>query len=332
MEILVTGANGFTGGHLARRLLSEGHRVRALVRSAMQAEQLAGIGIDARVGELTRCDDVRNAARGCAQIYHIAAVFRTAGHPHDYYREVNVGGTLNVLQAARELGCERVVHCSTGGVHGHIAHPPADERYPFGPGDIYQRTKLEAERAALAAARRGQPLTIFRPAPIYGEGDLRFLKLFRAIETGTFVMLGSGEPRLHLVHVDDLIDGVLLCGARAEALGEVFLLAGPEAPTLNELARCIAAVLDTPAPRLRLPVWPVYAAGWLCEKVCVPLRIDPPLHPRRVAFFTHHREFDCSKAARLLGYRPVIRAAAGIARTAAWYRAAGYLKREPHMA
>ncbi|HEY7888898.1 MAG TPA: NAD-dependent epimerase/dehydratase family protein [Steroidobacteraceae bacterium] len=324
--ILVTGATGFTGGNLARRLTARGDSVRALVRDGAKAESLAAQGIDVRVGQLTSLNDVIAAARGCEQIHHIAAVFRTAGHPDSYYREVNIGGTQNVLEAARRLDCERVVHCSTGGVHGHIANPPASETYPFGPGDIYQRTKLEAELAVAAAARRGQRVVIVRPGPIYGEGDLRFLKLYRAVARGVFVMIGSGTPKLHMVHIDDLVEGIVLCGTSEAAPGEVFILAGPEAPTLNEIVHHIAHCLGVAQPRWRVPVWPVKAAGLLCESLCVPLRIDPPLHRRRVAFFTHHREFDCSKAARLLGYAPKVSAAEGIARTAEWYRAAGYLR------
>ena len=323
--ILVTGATGFTGGKLARRLAAQGESVRALVRDRAKAQSLAADGIDVRVGELTSLKDVVAAARGCDQIYHIAAVFRTAGHPDSYYREINVGGTQNALEAARRCDCERIVHCSTGGVHGHIANPPASETYPFGPGDIYQRTKLEGELAAAAAAQRGQRVVIVRPGPIYGEGDLRFLKLYRAVARGVFVMIGSGTPKLHMVHIDDLVDGFLLCGTSEAALGEVFILAGPEAPTLNELVRHIAHALDVAEPRWRIPVWPVKTAAFLCQSICVPLRIDPPLYPRRVAFFTHHREFDCSKAARLLGYAPRVTPAEGIARTAEWYRAAGYL-------
>jgi nucleoside-diphosphate-sugar epimerase len=323
--ILVTGATGFTGGHLARRLAARGDRVRALVRDPAKAEALAALGIEVRVGQLTSLDDVIAAARGCEQIHHIAAVFRTAGHPDSYYRDVNVGGPRNILEAARRLGLERVLHCSTVGVHGHIADPPASETYPFGPGDIYQRTKLEGELAVQAAARRGQPVVIVRPSPIYGEGDLRFLKLYRAIERGVFVMIGPGTPRLHLVHIDDLVDGFVLCSESAVALGNVFILSGPDAPTLNELARHIAHALGVAEPRWRIPVWPVMAAGFLCESLCVPLHIDPPLHRRRVAFFTHHREFDSSKAARLLGYAPKVSAAAGIRRVADWYRASGYL-------
>lgn len=323
--ILVTGATGFTGGHLARRLVADGEHVRALVRDASKAQSLIASGIDVRVGQLTSLDEVMAAARGCDQIHHIAAVFRTAGHPDSYYRDVNIGGTKNVLEAARRLDLERVVHCSTVGVHGHIEEPPASETYRFAPGDIYQRTKLEGELAAQAAARRGQRVTIVRPSPIYGEGDLRFLKLYRAVARGVFVMIGSGRPKLHMVHIDDLVDGIVLASTSEAALGQVFILAGPQAPTLNELVAHIAHALGVAEPRWRVPLWPVETAAVLCESVCVPLRIEPPLHRRRVAFFTHHREFDGAKAERLLGYAPRVSPAEGIARTAAWYRAAGYL-------
>src|SRR5690606_9392446 len=111
--VLVTGANGFTGGHLARRLIDAGHRVRALVRPGANAEGLRKAGIEVFCGQLTDAKDVRNAAAGCERIYHIAAAFRTAGHPDQYYYDVNVGGTRNVLDAAQSAGCERVVHCST---------------------------------------------------------------------------------------------------------------------------------------------------------------------------------------------------------------------------
>jgi nucleoside-diphosphate-sugar epimerase len=232
---------------------------------------------------------------------------------------------MNILAAARRHGCERVVHCSTGGVHGHVEHPPADENYRFQPDDVYQRSKLEGERAASAAIASGQPVSIFRPGAIYGEGDLRFAKLFRSIQQRRFVMIGSGNTRLHMVHVDDMVDGILLCGSRPEALGQVFLLAGPEAPTLNELAAAVASVVGTSIPRLHIPVAPVYAAGWLCEMLCVPLGVEPPLHRRRVGFFTHHREFDISKARRLLGYAPKIGVMEGVRRTVAWYAANGHL-------
>ena len=326
MKCLVTGATGFTGGHLARTLVAQGHTVRALVRPKSNTADLVKAGVEPFEGQLADAADVKAAAAGCEKIFHIAAVFRTAGHPDEYYTQVNVGGTLNVLEAARIHGCERVVHCSTGGVHGHIARPPADENYPFAPDDIYQRSKLEAEKAASAAIARGQPISIFRPGAIYGEGDLRFLKLFSAIQKRRFIMIGPGTTRLHMVHVDDLVQGIMLCGSEANALGQIFIIAGPEAPMLNEIAATGADIMGVPRPKLHIPVWPVYTAGWLCEMLCVPFKIDPPLHRRRVGFFTHHREFDIGKARRLLGYAPRVSVREGIERTVKWYAANGYLK------
>jgi dihydroflavonol-4-reductase len=325
MKCLVTGATGFTGGHLARTLARGGHSVRALVRPGSAANELKEPNIELFEGQLTSPEDVKRAASGCEQIYHIAAVFRTAGHPDSYYRDVNVGGTLNVLEAARVAGCERVIHCSTGGVHGHIEHPPADESYRFAPDDIYQRTKLEAELEVTAAAKRGQRVTVFRPGGIYGEGDLRFLKLFRSVQKRRFVMIGPGTTRLHMVHWEDMVQGIMLCGSSPNALGEVFIIAGPEAPTLNEIVAVTADIVGVPPPRLKIPVWPVYAAGWLCEMLCVPFGIDPPLHRRRVGFFTHHREFDIGKARRLLGFAPRVSVREGIERTIRWYVSKGYM-------
>jgi len=325
MKVLVTGGSGFTGGHLVKGLLRNGHEVRALVRPGSVPLELAKAGAEIFEGQLVDESDVIAAAAGCEQIYHIAAVFRTAGHPDAYYRQVNVGGTLNVCKAAAQHGCERVVYCSTGGVHGHIEHPPADENYRMKPDDIYQVSKVEAEKEVNALIRKGQPIVIFRPGAIYGEGDLRFLKLFKAIRKRRFVMIGSGETRLHMVHVDDLVQGIMLCGSRPEALGETFILAGPEAPTLNTIAATAARAMGVPEPRIHIPVWPIYSAGWLCEMLCVPFGIDPPLHRRRVGFFTHHREFNIGKARRLLGYNPTVTTQEGIARTARWYAEKGYI-------
>jgi nucleoside-diphosphate-sugar epimerase len=299
--------------------------VRALVRPGKRGQRLAASGVETVEGQLTNEGDVHAAATGCERIYHLAAAFRNVKCSDQHYWNVNVGGTLNVLAAARAHGCERVVHCSTGGVHGHIEDPPADETYRFQPGDVYQRTKLEAELAVVAAAKSGLPVTIVRPGAIYGEGDMRFLRLFQAIQQCRFAMVGSGETRLHMVHVDDLVHGIMLAGSLPEAQGETFLLAGPEVPTLNEITAAVADAIGARRPRLHVPVLPVYAAAWLCEQVCVRLRIEPPLHRRRVGFFTHHREFDITKARRLLGFEPRVTLAEGVRRTAAWYATSGLL-------
>jgi nucleoside-diphosphate-sugar epimerase len=325
MKVLVTGATGFLGNHLAHTLAAAGHSVRVLVRPSKRAQRLADAGIEIFEGELTNEGHVERATKDCAAVYHLAAAFRNVAYSDDHYWQVNVGGTLNVLAAARAHGCERVVHCSTGGVHGHIDAPPADETYRFKPGDVYQRTKLEAELAATAAAKGGMPVSIVRPGAIYGEGDMRFLRLFRAIQQRRFAMVGSGHTRLHMVYVDDMVRGLMLAGSHPKAPGETFLIAGAEAPTLNEIAESVADAIGARRPRLHVPVWPVYAAAVLCEAISARLGVEPPLHRRRVGFFTHHREFDITKARRLLSYEPRVPLREGLRRTAAWYAAAGLL-------
>jgi dihydroflavonol-4-reductase len=325
--VLVTGATGFTGGHLAHRLRARGHPVRALVRAGPNLGPLAAAGIELIEGDLRDASDVARAAEGVARIYHIAAVFRTAGHPDGFYWDVNVKGTLNVLEAAAKHRVARTVHCSTIGVHGDVKEIPADEDTPFNPGDIYQETKLAAELEAKAAFEAGLPGVIFRPAGIFGPGDLRFLKLFKAVHNRSFRMFGSGETLWHPVYIDDLVDGILLCGEHPHALGRTYILAGDRYVTLNELVGRMAAALGVPPPGRHLPFWPLAAGAAVCETLFRPFGIDPPLHRRRVAFFVKHRAFSIERARRELGYAPGVPLDEGLRRTAAWYFDHGHLAR-----
>jgi nucleoside-diphosphate-sugar epimerase len=325
VKVLVTGATGFTGAHLATTLARRGDHVRALVRplslDRFQRSALAAQGIIAHSGDLTDAAAVARAAEGVEIVYHIAATYREAGQRDEAYRAVNVAGTKNVLEAAARGGARRVVHCSTGGVHGHVAHPPADEEAPFNPGDVYQETKLEAERLA-AEYGRTHPLEVVvaRPIGIYGPGDMRFLKMFRGLARRRFPMLGSGEGFYHLTYIDDLVEGFRLCGEVPAASGRTYLLAGPRYTTLNQLVALIARELQVTPPRLHLPVWPFWTAGLLCEVVCIPLGIEPPLYRRRVDFYTKSRAFDTTRARTELGFAPEVDLEAGIRRTAQWYR------------
>lgn len=325
---LVTGATGFTGGHLARALKNRGYRVRAMVRDAgaSAAGALAKEGIELVVGDAASADDLDRAVSGCSHIFHIAAVYRTANHPDGYYHAVNADSVRHILAAATRHDAARIVICSTCGVHGDVAEIPATEETAFNPGDVYQRSKLAGELIAQEAMAKGAPVSVVRPTGIYGPGDTRFLKLFKTIESGAFRMFGSGDIAYHMTYVDDMVRGLILAGEHEAAIGEVFLIGSEDYTSLNEMVRMIAETLEVQPPRGRLPVAPLMAAATLCEFACKPFGIDPPLHRRRVSFFTKARAFSIEKAKRLIGFEPQTPLAEGLRLTADWYRSEGYLR------
>jgi nucleoside-diphosphate-sugar epimerase len=194
------------------------------------------------------------------------------------------------------------------------------------PGDVYQATKAEAERLALGFGKqRGLPVAVVRPGAIYGPRETRLLKLFRAIARGRYAIVGSGRTFYHPVYIDDLVQGFLLALDRVEAVGESFLICGPEYASQTDLAAMIAKHTGGRVLPFRIPAAPIQLAGDVVEAICVPLGLEPPLHRRRVDFWTKSRAFTIDKARRLLGYDPQVHLDEGIARTAASYREAGWI-------
>ncbi len=320
--VLVTGATGFTGRHLLARLQREHAIVRALVR---RPDSMLG-DVEVAIGDVRDPRPCVAAVRGIHTVYHLAASYREAGFSAADHHAVNYLGTVNLFEAARDAGVRRFVFCSTVGVHGHVPGPPANEEAPFRPADPYQESKCRAEEYLRARmAEGGTEIVIFRPSGIYGPGDLRLLKFFRLIAKGRFFMIGGGHVRYHLTYIDDLVEGIVTCGRAPQAAGETFILAGPEAPTLDEWARVVAEVLGVSPPRWHLPVWPFLVLATLSEWGCRPLGLKPPIYRRRMDFFTKNRAFSIEKARRLLGYAPRVGIREGTTRTARWYREHGLL-------
>ena len=329
-RVLVTGANGCTGSRLANELALRGYQVLAFVRrnadlSLLDQALLESGKLVLVYGDLCDRESVDHAIRDVRYVFHIAALYRAARFPDQAYWDVNVAGTQHILEAAQRAGVERVLHCSTIGVHGGVEEIPAHEKSDFAPSDIYQITKLEGEKLAQAAIARGEPVTVVRPAGIYGPGDTRFLKLFSMVHRGRFIMFGSGETLMHMVFLDDLVRGMIQAVEHPDGRGETFILAGDEYVTLNRLVRLVAAATGGPQPWLRFPLWPLMTAAACCEYACKPLNIEPPLHRRRAAFFTKHRAFSIAHAQERIGYQPQVELADGLRRTADWYREQGWL-------
>jgi nucleoside-diphosphate-sugar epimerase len=299
--------------------------VVAFVRPDSRVEALKELGVECRILDIKNPAMVLDNLDGIERVYHLAAAYRTEHSDRDEFRSVNVEATRNLLEAATIRNVKRFIHCSTVGVQGRIDDPPASEEYRFSPGDHYQESKLDGELLARQYFSQGLPGVVVRPVGIYGPGDTRFLKLFRPINKEYFVMIGSGRILYHMTYIDDLVEGFVLSGRNPEALGEIFTIAGEKYTTIRELVNLIAEVLGKPYPKWHVPFFPVYAAAVVCDKICRPLGISPPIYPRRVEFFQHDRAFSIDKAKRILGYKPQVSLHDGLARTAAWYRRQGLI-------
>ena len=330
-RLLVTGAAGFIGGALMRRLVGMGCDVRATVWKEDEAKTLRDEGIDARTLDLLTDRGFDEAVEGIDIVFHVAAMFQEPEYDEDAYLIANRDGTLRLAKAAERAGVERFVHCSTVGVHGDVQEIPCRETSPLNPMDEYHRTKLKGEQALLEWAKGlpedGMVVTVDRPAMVYGPGDVRMLKLFRQVLSGRFVMVGSGEVLAHLGHVDDQVDSFLDCAVapREQVHLEAFNIASDRPVTLNELVRTIAEAGAVDLKMIRVPVAPVWAAGYVCEVLWAPFKARPPIFRRRVGFFTHNRAFDLSKARERIGYVPKVDHPKGIAQTIDWYRQTGHL-------
>jgi nucleoside-diphosphate-sugar epimerase len=327
MKILVTGGTGFTGSHLTRRLLERGHQVVVVdTQPGLFFEELKGLGAEIHLGSVADRDLVRKAARGCDVVHHLAAMFRKVNLPKKVYWEVNVEGTRSLLEAAMAHGLRKFVYCSTCGVHGDVKREPADEAAQIAPEDYYQYTKYEGERVVQEFLGKGLRLVTLRPAAIYGPGDPeRFFRLFKMVATGRFLMFGPGTTHYHPLYIDNLVDAFELAMTSERGDGEVYLIADEAYVTLNDLVSAIAEALEVRLTIRHLPFLPLWTAALACETAYMPFRVDPPLFRRRVDWFRQNRAFSIERARRELGYQPRVDLRDGLAKTAAWYRQAGYL-------
>jgi 2-alkyl-3-oxoalkanoate reductase len=327
MKVLVTGGTGFTGKALVKRLVDLGHEVVSLdYQEGLKTDEIRSWGAKVIIGSVTDPAVVEQCMDGVDIVHHLAAAFRELDVPNSYYDEVNVGGTKIVLKSAWNHKVKKFVYCSTCGVHGNVDHPPADENAPIQPGDYYQQTKYDAEPWVQSYQAQGLETTILRPTAIYGPGDPeRFQMIFRRVNKGVFPMFGDGETLYHPLYIDNLVDALILAMEPGKGLGQAYLIADEEYVSIKTLVRKTAQALGVEVKIPHYPILPLVVAGHVCEKLCKPFKIAPPIFPRRVDWFRQNRAFDISKAKRDLGYQPKIDLDEGLKRTGEWYQREGYI-------
>jgi len=312
---VVTGAGGFIGRHLVRRLGQDGWRVRAIDRNfdgSRESEGVKRLEVDVRDESA-----LREAFHGARFVFHLASAHLQHGAPAEWYHSVNVEGSRSVIAAAKAAGVARVVHTSSVGIYGHVASPPADEDTPKHPTNDYEHTKLLGETAALElASELGTELVVLRPGWVYGPGCPRTAKLLRTIRRGRFFYVGDGSNLRHPLYVSDAVEAFIVAAhASTERTGRAYIIVGPAPTSVRELVECCAAAQGLEPPRLRLPRGLVRAGLLGNELAFGLLRREPPVSRRSLAFFEHDNAFSGRRAAEELGFRPRVGLEEGVRAT-----------------
>ncbi len=329
-RLFLTGGTGFIGSQLAQFAVRAGRDVTVASPVNNDAERfrcglLARAGITIVAASLDDTERLRSALPGHDAVIHLAAAQHEAEAPESHFRKVNVEGTRNLLTLAHAAGVRRFVHGSTIGVYGDASRGVLDEQSPLAPDNPYGRTKAEAERVVHDFANRME-VAIVRISETYGPADLRLLKLFRAIQRGRYVTLGSGRNERQLIYVEDLCRALLAAADTPAAAGQTMILAGAERLTTDAMVTAISVALGKPARTRHVPLWPFDVAAAVFETCLPPLGLKPPIHRRRLDFFRKSFRFSTERAARLLNFHAEVPFADGARRTASWYTAAGLLR------
>ena len=327
MKVLVTGATGFVGGAVARALVNSGIDVRILARAGADIQNLQGLTVERVEGDLRDQASLRKSLIGCRQLYHVAAHYALWAKDPAIFYDVNVTGTKNLLEAAREVGTERIVYCSTIGA---IGLPPGGglgtEETPVSLEQMaghYKRSKYLAEQEVLKLAKAGLPVVIVNPSAPVGAGDVK------PTPTGQVIvdfmkgrMPAYIETGMNIVDVDDVAAGHLLAMQKGR-IGQRYIL-GNKNLMLREVFEILSRLTGVKAPTIKLPrlaIIPLaYLNQWIANLTGQPPRI--PLEGVKMAKYKMH--YDCSKAIRELGI-PHTPPEVALEKAVKWFRTHGYV-------
>jgi nucleoside-diphosphate-sugar epimerase len=308
MRAFMTGATGFLGGRVAKKLRERGDEVVCLVRNPGKAGDLRGLGCELVAGDLSATDAMRDGMKGCDAVFHLAADYRI-GIPKSEVpgmEDANVGGTRRVLDAAGEAGVAKVVYVSTLAAYGNTGGKVVDESYRH-PGDrfgsVYERTKKEAHDLAMDRAAAGLPVVVVQPGSIYGPGDTSESgKQLQQAATGKLPAVAFGESGLTWCFVDDVADGVIAAYDKGR-VGESYNLGG-ERTTMAEAIERAARAGGVKPPKRKMPAGVIKAMVPIAPVFTKLMKLPPNLRETissidGVTYWASH-----DKAASELGYQP----------------------------
>ncbi|WP_226377600.1 UDP-glucose 4-epimerase family protein [Citrifermentans bremense] len=316
-RILMTGATGFVGAFLAKRLLLENLRVTAAVLEGEETAFLPSGVATVVVPPLSELSVYKAAFQGIDTVIHLAARVHimqdTAADPLDEFRKVNLHGTVRLARQAAAAGVKRLVFISTVKVHGEETDHPYCELSPLAPSDPYGISKSEAEAALhRIAAETGLEVVIVRPPLVYGAGvKANFLKLMSIIDHGIPLPFASISNKRSLVYVENLVDAVAFSATAANAAGQTYLVSDNDDVSTPELIRRLAGALSRSSRLLPLSPTLMRTAGKMFGK------------SQSVERLLGSLQVDSSKIRRELGWVPPFTMEQGLKKTALWFKGQG---------
>lgn len=328
MNYLITGATGFLGPYLLKRLTSEGHFCRCLVRPGSEQKLMSHPNIEPAAGDITRPETLSGIGQGMDCLLHMA----TLGHMSNYtvtqemFEAVNVTGTCNIMREAGEAGIKRIVHCSSVAAMGICREVPATEQSACTPHHAYGKSKLKAEQKILEMVEKdGLPATIIRFSMVYGPGDPRdILKLARMAKRGLWPKIGSRPKLTPLIHAEDAVEGLLLAAEHGRA-GEIYLITNNESLPFDQIRKMIQKALGIRRPAIYIPEFAALGLASALEKLFTAIGKTPPVGRKNIESTLADRVFSIDKAGKELGFSPKVDPEEGIGQTVRWYVEKGWI-------
>ncbi|MBI1806721.1 MAG: NAD-dependent epimerase/dehydratase family protein [Ignavibacteria bacterium] len=327
MRVLITGATGFIGSHLIEELHKKGYQLRCLVRKTSNPVWIKHLPIDYMYGDLFDEQALRKAVEGMDYIYHLAGL--TKAKTKAEYFQANHVATRNLLEAVNVVNPKprRFVHVSSQAAVGPSMNGVAvDERTPFHPITAYGRSKMEAEKECLKMMD-SLAITITRPPAVYGPRDKDVFEFFNAMNKGLQPMIGFNNKTVSLIHVRDLVNGIILAGEHPKSIGQTYFISSERFYNWREVGEITARIMDKKVFRIRVPEFGVYTIAGFSELVGL-LSHKPVLLNFEKARDIVQDAWTCSiaKAKKELEFREALTLEDGIKNTVQWYREQGWLK------
>jgi len=326
MQILITGATGFVGSHVADRLIDMGHTVRALTRSTSSTKWLADKPIQTVQGNMLDIESLREAVEGTDAVIHIAGV--TAAKDKKGFYEGNQLSTRNLLEAVKRYnpGIKHFIHASSQTAVGpSLDGTPVTETTPPHPITTYGMSKRAAEEEC-ERMREHFPITILRLAAVYGPRDTAILTIFQTFKQGLKPLIGFRDKYVNLVHIDDVVQSFELSLAREEAKNQTYLIGAEQHYTWKQVSNIACEIMQRRAITVRLPHALVYTVAGFSELFNM-IKKKPSVLNWEKGKDIVQANWTCSveKAMREMGYKQNVALDEGIRKTTEWYKQHSWL-------